>query len=538
MKQTFKNYFKLGVLLFGISLSLVNCQKDDDISKIDDIKIKTKEFRFTIKNQSEINKDIGYTNAIKRIANIKNKVKKSSTQLRTVMEDEYNFTIIESTVNTVEINGLTSYSMMITRNEETPNSVENLVVQIDEFDNIKAFIIKYSSISIYNQGHTSYGLGRDIEITPIVYNTSVSTNSKIVWSCSTLFELTCSGGNNGDCNGNGTHTPGLQCFSEYNSCIGLEQTGQSCGYFDNGSSTTVTQNGDYSTGGGGEPDSDSIIIAPVICLNCIEECSSDLAIALITNRLTTLSPEQLGYIENSDNCEQTKALQDYLAANLNNTAAEQFALQALEALINGQITNEEYLAVLAEPYIIIGPEAPIVDMVDFLECFDNNAPAEFTIYATEPNPGSGDANDGTFCGHTFVSLSQGNNTATYGYYPTSNWIGPLNTSSSAVIGNDGSAIGAEQYTVSVTIQVSGSQLQQIINASTNFEAAYDLNTYNCTDFAIELGNLGGMSLPECNGTWPLGGGSNPGALGLHIRDNISTGTNTNVGVAPESNKDC
>jgi hypothetical protein len=29
MKQTFKNYFKLGILLFGISLSLVNCQKDD-----------------------------------------------------------------------------------------------------------------------------------------------------------------------------------------------------------------------------------------------------------------------------------------------------------------------------------------------------------------------------------------------------------------------------------------------------------------------------------------------------------------------------
>ena len=35
MKQTFKNYFKLGILLFGISLTLVNCQKDDE-SIIDD----------------------------------------------------------------------------------------------------------------------------------------------------------------------------------------------------------------------------------------------------------------------------------------------------------------------------------------------------------------------------------------------------------------------------------------------------------------------------------------------------------------------
>jgi len=32
MKKAFKNYVKLGVFLLGISLTLVSCQKDDEIS--------------------------------------------------------------------------------------------------------------------------------------------------------------------------------------------------------------------------------------------------------------------------------------------------------------------------------------------------------------------------------------------------------------------------------------------------------------------------------------------------------------------------
>ena len=68
-----------------------------------------------------------------------------------------------------------------------------------------------------------------------------------------------------------------------------------------------------------------------------------------------------------------------------------------------------------------------------------------------------------------------------------------------------------------------------------------MNNYNCTDFGIEIGNLGGLGLPSANGTWPGGSGSNPGALGLYIRNlTPPTGVNTNTtaGNAPVTNKGC
>jgi len=71
---------------------------------------------------------------------------------------------------------------------------------------------------------------------------------------------------------------------------------------------------------------------------------------------------------------------------------------------------------------------------------------------------------------------------------------------------------------------------------------YHLNHNNCTDYALEVGNQAGMGLPECNGMWPGGGGSNPGTLGEHIRNrpadpNFPTQTNTGS-TAPLTNKSC
>ncbi|TYP98808.1 hypothetical protein C7447_102123 [Tenacibaculum adriaticum] len=190
--------------------------------------------------------------------------------------------------------------------------------------------------------------------------------------------------------------------------------------------------------------------------------------------------------------------------------------------------------------IVAGPDTPINDVNDFLDCFDSAQGATLTVYVNEPNPGSGDTHNGTFVGHTFVSIQQGNNVSTFGYYPVSNYIYPsINNSSSAVLGDDGS--GNETFSANISTTVTGNQLQQILDASINFNATYHLDTYNCTDFAIELGNLAGMNLPESNGNWPGGGGSNPGTLGQHIRNlntanNIST--NTTGGNAPATNKGC
>ena len=49
---------------------------------------------------------------------------------------------------------------------------------------------------------------------------------------------------------------------------------------------------------------------------------------------------------------------------------------------------------------------------------------------------------------------------------------------------------------------------------------YDLNTYNCTDFAIESLNLIGLGVPDPVNWWWCSDGShsNPGSLGEALRD--------------------
>jgi hypothetical protein len=188
--------------------------------------------------------------------------------------------------------------------------------------------------------------------------------------------------------------------------------------------------------------------------------------------------------------------------------------------------------------IVDGPSNPINDVADYLNCFDTNQPASITVYVAEPNPGSGDTHNGTNVGHTYISLSQGIEIRTFGFYPTSNHIYPyLNNSSSSILGDDGSEI----FTASISTTITASQLQQIINASLNYTQTYHLDTYNCTDFAIDLGNLAGLTLPDANGSWFGGGGSNPGTLGQHIRGVTPTGNiviDTTGGNAPSTNKGC
>ena len=46
--------------------------------------------------------------------------------------------------------------------------------------------------------------------------------------------------------------------------------------------------------------------------------------------------------------------------------------------------------------------------------------------------------------------------------------------------------------------------------------AYNLNRNNCTDFGLTLASIGGISITETQGTWPLGKGNNPANAGQSL----------------------
>jgi len=220
----------------------------------------------------------------------------------------------------------------------------------------------------------------------------------------------------------------------------------------------------------------------------------------------------------------------YGPTNCGNPAAQEFAMAAMEALENNLIDS------IGDIPVVTPPNA--ADIVDMLECFDLNQDATVTIYVEQPLPGSPTTSYLLNPGHTFVSIEQGTNIAVFGYYPEEG-VNPLtgDIEDSGIIADN----AGHEYDVSISTSISADQLTDIIAYSIDAPETYNLNTYNCSDFGIEIGNISGLELPDADGTWINGGGSNPGVLGEYIRNlpnSLDYNTNTTSGVAPENNKDC
>lgn len=71
------------------------------------------------------------------------------------------------------------------------------------------------------------------------------------------------------------------------------------------------------------------------------------------------------------------------------------------------------------------------------------------------------------------------------------------------------------------------KVKSILDCVKDYPTTYNLNDYNCTDYALNVIKKGGFSLPDNSGTWPGGGGFNPGNLGQDLRDQ-SNGSNVSV----------
>lgn len=191
---------------------------------------------------------------------------------RTVMENEYGFTIADKPAKVIEDNGETSYTFLITRDSTDANSFENLVIQTDSTNTTKAVILKYNLTSpITSSADDSYSFTYNREITPIVYNnTTVSENSKMVIVCYWVYSLVC---NNTRTGGIGPeHIAGPNCGRTYYNWT------EECFSFDDGFSNGGGGGSSYNGGSGGTGGPNTINTSPVnncITGNCIEETTTD-----------------------------------------------------------------------------------------------------------------------------------------------------------------------------------------------------------------------------------------------------------------------
>ncbi|WP_407476446.1 hypothetical protein [Elizabethkingia anophelis] len=138
------------------------------------------------------------------------------------------------------------------------------------------------------------------------------------------------------------------------------------------------------------------------------------------------------------------------------------------------------------------PKKPIKDMKKFLSCLDLTKPATLKIFAEKFWS--------DFPGHAFISITQGDNTMTYGFYPEfgqgKNAAGP------GIMGDDsgsGYDIGRDFGSISPSV------LKDIVDLSILYSKYfYSLWDYNCSDFALDVlrkagynaDSSGGFTLPN------------------------------------------
>lgn len=128
------------------------------------------------------------------------------------------------------------------------------------------------------------------------------------------------------------------------------------------------------------------------------------------------------------------------------------------------------------------PKIPIADMQKFLSCFNIQQSANLTIYAAQMGSSS-------LAGHAFITITQGNNTMTFGFYPKNGYaqqlIGP------GIFGDD----SGHPYTNAWDAgSITPTQLQQIIATALAYSNSnYNLGFSNCSDFVLSVLNLIGLT---------------------------------------------
>jgi hypothetical protein len=165
-------------------------------------------------------------------------------------------------------------------------------------------------------------------------------------------------------------------------------------------------------------------------------------------------------------------------------------------------------------------------------CVDQPDPGTRTPWGISMNGSSGSSsgNNPIDAGHVFLLLSEtyGGTTITrnVGFYPA-NDVSPLGITSQGSLNDD----ETHPYNISGSFTIDNAQFFNILNfvsQGNNPGYLYNLNTNNCTTFAINAVVQAGINLPRTIGTWLGGAGNDPGDLGEDLRKNDIPGMTLNL----------
>lgn len=556
-----KNKLRKGFLVISLGFLFAFGACSEDITQIETPK-NEKELKWNTRTFEELKLNSRFLKSYEKVSEKLNKIKTSKNS-------EYDFVIDSTSIYEVVKDNYTSYTFSIYRNNlpEFVSYYENLFIEIDSSNVPKASILKFNLNPLNN-------VVSSIEQTTVLENPYLFNKGGLeddfddASKCTTVYIYYVE-----TCGCEGQHWPGdpsCDCPSSPPVSVFLN-TYETCNTGGTGTGTgdqstgVITYNPSY-TGSGGTYSSTSTAVSNPT--NYITQRRKSLR----RNLPEGLNIHSENYIWlNSQNESVQGAIYSYLESTVNGTGglissvptypqeviafvneAINFVLQnnntpesieeimnILEILEDGNINNVP---------VLISPNNPITDMADYLSCFNTSQGAEITIYADQPKAGSHNlfsTTDGV--GHAFISIKQGNNIASLGFYPQCSpcslspnpaTLNPVDfLSVQGVFGND----EGHSYDVSFSIPINSTSLSNLINEIISVAGSnplYNLGSQNCTDLAILFfESQTNFNIPSCESPSPWSG-QTPGTLGEVIRDlqPPSGGTkNVNGGTSPSNN---
>ena len=562
MKQLF---FRTMLILFAFILT--NCQKDDTAQ---------------IEEVSENNMSINYVSG-EKIPNIINLLgddngasSKSSSSKSNTISAPFGTISIESILEVIDTTGNQNYSFTLVPKTPKPNSIFNLVINSSNGSTNMAIMEYRMAPDFAQEYHT--GLKTFSEFTGNIFTFPFNPNSSLFAKGDTCIQnidevvdcnrITLQRGRVLPIAGGGASV-GPTTLGSTNTYSGAYAGGINHNY--GGATTGESNDGSYvhwvctcgnshpdpsyctcttSSGGPGSLGADGTWIVQLIPDantnkssntkkggDCCDgtDVNGSIGVNLlaapvdyITNCIPDLTTEQIDFLNGSL---QSFAIKTFLEENKNpdescNEDASSFANLAIQALVDGEISSFEDAKNIIETNFT--PNTDNTDKIDpneELKCFDLTKGAKLTIYVQQPKENSSQLVGPNEVGHAFIGIEQSGITRQLGFYPESGASDGL-----VAVGKEYDSELRDNYDylyhVSVSLDISNSQLTTIKNYINNFPEKYDVNDYACTDFAIKIGNLGGMNLPSTTVTsWPFKGRS-PGQLGQEIRAMNSDSTKT------------
>lgn len=533
MKKT-KTLFKILCTVI-CTLTFTNCQ-ENVIQENDGQITSQKYFPFISSSISQKNVEANtkLSNQIRNLATLQ-----SSNIPESLYADLYDFSVNVDVVNFVESteNESHSYTFSINRDDNEENVLENLVFSYDaNIDNYIANLVTYHFTSTQKQEfvltkHTSGSY--DVSFTNIPVNLSdlIGENSLEIPCITnfTVYHITPDTGETflySSTNGN------IQNVCEHESdddpCQSYTIVELNCK--DGGSANASSSGSSPTTSGGGTssninspPPNTDVVTLPNIDLG------SWLIDALNVSNFDTEGQIIWDWIENnyslitlSGNDDIFLDVYEFYTDNMSVSNIDNIVKEVILNLdADPSLTFEE--ALLEANIIIVEPGQPKVDPAVELSCFDLTQGAKLTVYVQQPKENSSALVGPNQVGHAFIGIEQGGIVRQIGYYPNKE-VGPTG------VGTDFEAAIKTNYDylyhVSISQNISSEQLTNIVNYSINFPPTYNTNNYACADFAINIGNLGGMNLPSTTVSSFLFTGRSPGVLGQQIRAMSSTSTTT------------